>query len=122
MYERLYSSRDYVIARKKAYRERPEVKAREKQRWQEYYEKRHEEINAIQREYYEKNKEKIKARRCAYQNGYSHRPEVKARRREYLRQDRLLHPEKYKAYEEKRKEKRREQYRLKKQKQKEQKQ
>ena len=35
--------------------------------------------------------------------------------KEYQRQQRLLHPERYKAYEEKRKEKRREQYRLKKQ-------
>jgi len=64
-------------ARKKEYRQKPEVKAKQK----EYYQKHVEEIKVMQKEYRQKHADEIKAKRKEYYQ--KHADELKARQKEY---------------------------------------
>jgi len=78
-YYQEYYQRPEVKAKKKEYNQRPEVKAKRKEYYQEYYQRP--EVKAKKKEY--NQRPEVKAKQKEYYQKYYQRPEVKAKKKEY---------------------------------------
>jgi hypothetical protein len=81
--KRAYHQRPEIKAKEKAYRQRPEIKAKIKAYMKAYHQRP--EIKAKEKAYYQRPeiKAKIKAKKKAYMKAYHQRPEIKAKKKAY---------------------------------------